>query len=290
MSKVDVSIIIVFFSGKQKLLECLKSIKNHKSNYSLEVIVVNNGAEQIEQDVNRILPKVHYIKSPRNGGYGYGNNLGAEKAKGKYVFILNPDTKLLPRTIDILTLYLNKHDSTAIVSPVLVDPQKIPYELQGTETLTPLAGAVVHSFVHKLFPNNFISRRLYLQDVPRDAVHEVSTVPGSAFMIRKDVFDEVRGFDEHIFLFFEESDLGKRVQDAGYHIAMHPDSKVIHYWANKEKGNKKMAAIAAKSRFYYFKKHYGLPHALFVEIFARFSKRKAIIAAVILLAVLLIYI
>jgi len=290
ISKIDVSIIIVFFSGKEKLLECFESIKNHKSNYSLEVIVVNNGVEKIESDIKHTIPNIHSIKSPKNGGYGYGNNLGAEKAKGKYLFILNPDTKLISHAIDILGVYLDKHPSTAIVSPILVDWKQFPYELQGTETLTPPRGAVAHSFLNKLFPNNFISRKFYLKNISRDVVHEVGTVPGSAFMIRKDVFHEVGRFDENIFMFYEEADLGKRVQNAGYTVAMHPKAHVIHFWTNKETGDAKMAAIAAKSRFYYFKKHYGLPSALFVEFFCRFSKRKALIAGAILLAVLLVYI
>ena len=272
ISKIDVSIIIVFFSGKEKLLECLGSIKNHKSNYSLEVIVVNNGVEKIESDIKHTIPNIHYIKSPKNGGYGYGNNLGAEKAKGKYLFILNPDTKLISHAIDILGVYLDKHPSTAIVSPILVDWKQFPYELQGTETLTPPRGAVAHSFLNKLFPNNFISRKFYLKNISRNVVHEVGR------------------FDENIFMFYEEADLGKRVQNAGYTVAMHPKAHVIHFWTNKEKGDAKMAAIAAKSRFYYFKKHYGLPSALFVEFFCRFSKRKALIAGAILLAVLLVYI
>jgi GT2 family glycosyltransferase len=290
MPKVDVSIIIVFYSGKEKLLECLKSIKEHKTKYVYEVIVVNNGNEKIEHNVKKAINKAVYIKSSKNGGYGYGNNLGAEKAKGKYLFILNPDTKVLPKTLDVLNDFLNKHKDVAIAAPTLLDEKREVFKLQGTENLTPLRAIFALSFLNTIFPNNHISKNYWLLNTNIHDIREVGTVPGTAFMIQKDVFEKVGRFDENMFLFFEEADLGKRVQEAGYKIIMHPDATVIHAWSNRKKGDEKMGQIAAKSRFHYFKKHYGMASAVFVEAFTRFSKRKAIIAAVILLVVLLLYI
>ncbi len=283
MPKIDISIIIVYYSGKEKLQECLQSIKKHKTHFTYELIVVNNGKDDIKGEIKKIIPKIIYIKSVKNGGYGYGNNLGANNAHGKYLFILNPDTVILPRTLDILIPFLEKNKNIVIAAPLLIDEKGKAFKLQGTQDLTPVRAIFSLSFLNKIFPNNQISRKYWLLNTNLNVIREVGTVPGTAFIIQKNVFEKVGKFDEKMFLFFEEADLGKRVQDAGYKIMMNPDAKVIHYWKNKKKGDEKMSEIAAKSRFYYFKKHYGIVNALLVEVFTRFSKWTALAFAVIML-------
>ena len=69
-------------------------------------------------------------------------------------------------------------------------------------------------------------------------------------------------------MFFEESDLGKRVREEGFKIFINPKAEVIHFW--QKNGSRK--EFFEKSRYYYFKKHYGVFWALLVEAFTRFSK------------------
>jgi hypothetical protein len=258
----------------------LASIKKSRQKTSYEIIVVDNSSTRLS------LRGLKYIKSQRNVGYGAGNNLGASVAKGKYLFILNPDTKVLPGTIDVLVNFLEKNKKAAMVAPNLLDKKGKVFPQLGSRTLTPLRGIVALSFLNKLFPNNRISKEYWLKDMPMDKLREVDAVPGSAFMIRRDVFEKVGRFDENFFLFFEESDLGKRVKDAGYKIFITPKAEVIHYWDRKKKSQKVNKAFE-KSRFYYFKKHYGFFSALAVEIFAKFSKQHAFLLAIIILGLFL---
>lgn len=276
---MKVSILIVYFKGWHDFKKCLLSIKNQKSRYSFEVIVINNGKEGIKSKVANILAYARYIKNKENKGYGFGNNVGAQKAKGEYLFVLNPDVELHHNTIDTLVSYLDTHSNVAVVAPNLLYPNGKTYKLIGTRELTPLSGLVSHSFLNKLFPTNPISINYFLLDTSFRKTRQSFSVPGCAFMIRKKVFEEVGKFDENIFLYYEESDLGKRIQDAKYDIFILPAAKVIHN--HSFDSDPALKKYNAQSRFYYFKKYYGIFWALVVEVFCRFGKRHAIALGVI---------
>ena len=285
--KPKVSIIILRYKEKEELFNCLKSIKKDSPKVSFEVIVVdNNKKERIGPLLKKNFSWVVYIKSPGNIGYGAGNNLGAKYARGEYLFILNPDTKVLPGAVDKLVKFLEKNKKVAVVAPNLIDAQGNLSLQLGSAKLTPLRGIVALSFLNKLFPNNPISKEYWLKDIPVDKKREVGVVPGSAFLVRKGIFEEIRGFDENFFLYFEESDFCKRVKEIGFKIFIVPQAQVIHYWQPAE-GTEKTKRIFSQSRFYYFKKHYGILAAAVVEVFARFSKWHALLLVIILLGAFL---
>lgn len=206
-----VSIVVVHYKADKVLFECLQSIKKSKPKVSFEVIVVDNDEKKvIDKEIRKNYQWTRYIKSPKNLGFGAGNNLGAKRAKGKYLFFLNPDTIVLPNATDSLVEFLEKNKSAGIVAPLLLNPQKRPYPLQGTSILTPLKGVFALSFLVKLFPNNSISKKYWLKGWDKTKTKEVDVVPGTAFMIEKKAFEKIGGFDEKFFLYFEEADFCKK--------------------------------------------------------------------------------
>lgn len=289
MSKVKVSIIIVYYKDKEALFNCLKSIKENRPKVSFEVIVVDNDeVKRIEKEVKSKFNWIKYVKSWGNIGYGAGNNLGASIAKGDFLMILNPDTLIKPGSIDTLVDFLVENKDVAVVAPNLIDKKGKIFTQLGSRELTPVRGIVALSFLNKVFPHNKISRDYWLKDLPLDQKREVDVVPGSAFLIRKDVFEKIGGFDENIFLFFEESDLGRRIKKLGYRLYIIPESEVVHFWSGGKKDPPYIKKIFKKSRFYYFKKHFGLVSALLVEVFARFSKWHFLFLLLILMVFLLL--
>lgn len=288
MRKIKVSIIIVHYRNEQELYDCITSIKRSTPETSYEIIVVDNDERKtIGPTLKKKFGWVKYLKAPGDVGYGAGNNLGAKEARGEYLFILNPDTKVPPGAIDTLVTFLEKRKKTAIVAPNLIDAKGKVFIQLGSGKLTPLRGIVALSFLNKIFPNNPISRGYWLKGDSIDKVREVDVVPGSAFLVRKEVFDELKGFDETFFLYFEESDFCKRVKEVGWKIFITPDAQITHYWGKSTPNSEENKKILTKSRFYYFKKHYGIFSALLVETFARFSKRKAIFILVFILVLVI---
>lgn len=267
---MKVSIIIVNYHVKKELLACIASIYTSKPQATFEVIVVDNDERKtIEKDLKKQFPKVVYIAN-ENKGFGQGNNIGANQAKGEYFFFLNPDTIVHPEAIDHLVGFLQKKKDVGIVAPLLLGKDGKPYQ-QGTQKLTPLRAFFSLSFIHKMFPKNKVARDYLLLDWDRKSVKEVDVAPGTAFMIRKDLFEKIH-FDEHFFLFFEEFDLCKRIRQAGYNIFITPQAKVAHVWGVSTQQRDDIAAIFQKSRFYYFKKHFGFLKALLTEAILRFNK------------------
>jgi len=120
--KPQVSIVIVHYQNRRLLYRCLDSLKQARPQPAFETIVVDNDeTPTIEKALKRKFPRVKYVKSPGNVGYAAGNNLGAKLARGKYLFILNPDTRLLPGTLEALVRFLRSKPKAAAAAPLLVD-------------------------------------------------------------------------------------------------------------------------------------------------------------------------
>ncbi len=254
----DVSIIIVHYKVKKILFNCIWSILKVKSDIKAEIIVVDNDEKKtIGQELINKFPFIKYIKSPGNIGYGAGMNLGAKDAKGRYLYILNPDTIILNNNIKNLVTFLNKHDEYAIAAPQLMNKHYQVYELQGVKKLTFLRAIFVLSFINKYFPNNWIAGDYWQKNWNKKQIKNVDVVPGSAFVIRRSIYEKIKGFDEKFFLYFEEFDLCNRVKKMGYKIAIVPDSKIIHFWGKSTAPNSKTDLIFKNSRQYYFTKNYG---------------------------------
>lgn len=284
-----VSIIIVHYHVEKQLLACIRSMYAQKTTYPFEIIVVDNDEKQsIEKKLLQTFPKVVYIKNEKNSGYSGGNNVGGKYAKGTFLFFLNPDTIFDTPVVDQLVEFLEKHNKVGIVAPLLLDKNKKPYPLQGAQELTPKRAIFSLSFLQKLLPKNRIANAYWNKDWDKKDTREVDVVPGSAFLIRKNLFEKLGGFDEKYFLYFEEHDLCNRVKAEGYASVMIPGAKIIHFWGESTKRSEKnIKEIFQKSRFYYFRKFYGLPSALLTEGVLRFSKETIILSIILGIALFL---
>lgn len=269
MSNPLVSIIIVHYKVEKELFSCIDSILASNVT-SYEIIVVDNDeVSSIEKELKKKFPNVIYKKAPRNLGYGGGNNYGSQFAKGKYLFFLNPDTILQKNTISVLVRFLQKEKNAGIVAPLFLDSKNKPYPLQGSTILTPFVAIMCLSFIQKLFPNNPTYKKYYYFSWDKKSIKEVDVAPGTAFLVKKSIFDEAGGFDEQFFLFFEENDFCLRVKKLGFNVYINPEAKLVHLWGESTKSLPNTKEIFKKSRKYYFQKHFGLFWALMVELFCK---------------------
>ena len=268
-----ISIIIVHYKNEKDLFDCLNSLYNLKIKQLYEVIIVDNSENKNLQKslLTKNYKNLKYISSPKNLGYGGGMNLGAKYAKGEYLFILNPDVVFKNDIISSLISKFKKNKRTGIISPLLYTTDNVIME-QGARELTPFRAIIKLSFIDKLFPNNPISKDYWVKDWEDKNLKEVDNVPGTALIISKELFDGIGGFDENFFLYFEEFDLCKRVREKGYKIFIDPTSKLIHKWGTSTKLLKNRDEIFKKSRYFYFKKHFGFLKAIIIESFLNINK------------------
>ena len=124
--KTRVSIVIVNWNTRDLTVACVESIKRTKGSLPVEAIVIDNdssdGSEQALKEAFANDAWVKVIQAGENLGFGKGQNQGIKRARGEYVFILNPDTELEETTLQTLTAFMDANDDVAVAAPKLVNP------------------------------------------------------------------------------------------------------------------------------------------------------------------------
>ncbi len=101
-------------------------------------------------------------------------------------------------------------------------------------------------------------------------------------MIRRAIYKKIKGFDERFFLYFEENDFCKRVQESGWQLVMYPSAKVSHLLGSSTKQVANVSDIFMQSRFYYLRKHFGFARALGAELILRTGKYTLLLLSILL--------
>ena len=219
-----VSIIIPHYNGEDLLYNCIDSIYKNISIKEFELIVVDNAST--DDSINRIkssFESVKIISSNSNLGYSGGCNLGATHASGKYLLFLNNDTEHSSEWIEKLVHFLDSNSNIAAVQPKILNIyNKKLFDYAGG------AGGFIDKFC---FP--FVQGRIFdTLEEDRNQYNNPSRIfwaSGAAFMIRSNVFKELKGFDEIYFSYMEEIDFCWRVQSLGHEVWSFPSSYIYHH-------------------------------------------------------------
>lgn len=254
---MDISIVIVNYKSKNKLIECLKSIKDSDFfNLQYEIIVVENASGDDLEHLRSEIIDFKLIKSSVNLGMGGGNNLGLKESKGEFVLILNPDTYLRPQAIKILFEYIKERPDVYIVGPKLLNPD-LTLQLSCAKFPRPWTPIFRRTFLGKFFKKHL--NWFLMKDFSHDIIKEVDWLMGSCLLIRRINFS---GFDERFFMYFEDIDVCRRVWREGKKVVYCPTAEVIHFHTRGSADNSwylsifknKLTREHIKSWFRYFKK------------------------------------
>ncbi len=247
MKKVDIAVQIVNFNTKKYLINCLQSvfIDLADSNLSFEVNVLdNNSKDDLSNLKDFFFPlwqdKLKVYKSNKNLGFGGGHNLLAQKTQAKYLLLLNPDIVIEePGAIKQLYWRIVNNDSIKVIGPKLYNEKGRDQYWDHGESR-----GIWAKFL------NEISLGFYMK---RNLESECAWVSGAVFLIEKEIFDKVGGFDEKFFLYKEEEDLCLRIRhlDDKYKVIYYPKVKVLH--VGSVVASKKV--YLAASYMYFIKKH-----------------------------------
>lgn len=216
MKQPLVSIIVVTYNSQPYIKECLQSIK--KIQYSnVELIIVdNNSTDNTVALATQLLKNARFpstIKtSTQNDGYAQANNDAAVSSKGKYIFIVNPDTRVSESVLEALVFAAEKNKYVAALQPTV--------RLLNKPSLINLTGKVTH-FLGFDWIKDYQKKQLPPAQI-------LSSFSGSGVLIRKEVFIKLGGYDPFYFMYFEDSDLSWRLRLAGYSILYVPESLMYH--------------------------------------------------------------
>ena len=256
---MDLSCIIVNYQQSESLKGCLNSIYQTIQEIDFEVIIIDNSQEDLGlQSLKENYPKVQIVYNPTNVGFSKANNQAAKIARGKFLFILNPDTILKEQAINSMFKHIRSNLEIGVLGPKVLNPDgSLQYSCRRYPTLwTGLFNR--YSIFSRLFPQNRFTRRYLMLDFEHNETSPVDWLSGCCLMIPKSVFEEVNGFDENYFLFNEDIDLCRMLNQSGKKVIYFPEAKVIHKVStSNSKTTSRVIIQRHLGMMYYFKKHHS---------------------------------
>ena len=230
-NNLKLSIIINHYRTPEVLKMCLDSVIKNVKDVSYEIIVTDSGTQDITVELLKKYPEVIFLEERRDIGFSKSVNKGVKEASGEFMFVINADI-LIKKVGDVekmLSYYENNSD-TGILSPKLLN---IDGSVQQSffREYTPLAVIAKRtSFKNTRFGKNAIKRMEYDNQKPSEAF-EVEWLMGSSLLFSRDRLEKVGGvlMDERYFMYFEDSDLCRRIRNAGFKNIYYPKVVMDHH-------------------------------------------------------------
>ncbi len=256
MSEKLLTIIIVNWNSRYHLRNCVNSILKYHSKTLDQVIIVDNNSNDNSIDFLKYLQheKLFLIKNKINLGFSKACNQGALLAKNysKYLLFLNPDTIISKNILDKSVYFLeeNKSSDIGIFGVALTNNKKITKTCRRFPTLKTLFADI--SGISKI--NKKTGWEMLEWD--HKSSKRVDQLIGAYYLIRKNLFENLNGFDERFFVYSEEVDLSYRAKKNGYSSYFCHKLKCIHYGGGcTESIKSKRLYLSIFGRILYFRKH-----------------------------------
>lgn len=256
-----VSAVMLNYNNKYFPKMCVEALGRAKMDFDYEIIAVDNASTDpislgyLEKAAKEGL--VRLVKSPKNLGFGGGNNLGAAQAKGKYVLILNPDIFVEEDSLQKMVDYMEKHPAVGILGPQLVYPDGTVQD-SCRRHMNFVDLVIKRTFLKKLPVLKKRVEKYTMEDFDHSKVSEVDLLVGACFIIPRDLYEEIGGFDERYFLFMEDFDLCREIAKRGRKVVYFPKTWVTHNHKRLSGGSvfkllsRKVFWIHIQSAFKYF--------------------------------------
>ena len=256
-----VSIITVYYNAPDDLRNLYDSMQRQLPSVRYEFIVADNHSEK---DLSQELPGVKYLRLPENYGFAKANNIASQKARGEFLFFVNPDCIFIE---DCLTPLLSVAKQTAIVAPKVLNPdQSIQVSFGPTLSLW----------------NEFRQRRLVKREATPRVQRWLKTqtsrpfspdfVGGAALFIASAVFKELDRFDEKFFLYEEDVDLCERARKLGHKILYFPSARIVHVRGTSASRNStQVNKHYRQSHIYFYQKYRGGLQTFLLRIYLTFK-------------------
>lgn len=240
-----ISLVFVNYRSARYLQAALESLFSFEKDLSIfEIVIVNNDPS--ESVVLQALRREHpflLIENAENTGFGQGSNLGASQARGKIIGFINPDILWAAPCLHGIAGFFDTNATVGVLGMMLLDEKKKPEEWSfGKEP------SLRELFLNNLFPER---RKPRLSQ----SLSPLDWVSGGALFVRKELFEEIGGFDKRFFLYFEDADLCKEVRNRGFLVVRRTEFFLVHL------GGKSQASDGLqKKHFFFSQKEYFRKH------------------------------
>jgi len=255
---IKISVIIVNYNVKDFLEQCLESVTRSLNDVPSEIIVVdNNSIDGSVQMLKKRFPKIILIESKENLGFSGGNNMAISKAKGEYLVLLNPDTLVQEDTFKTLLSFFDKTEDASAATCKILNPDGT-FSIDCRHSIpTPSIAFWKVLGLSKIFPKSKIFGKYNLTYLDENKTYEVEAISGSFMMIKREMIEKIGLLDDSFFMYCEDIDYCRRINQAGGKIYYVPDTQIVHYKGESSKANNLDYVITFNRSLYkFYKKHY----------------------------------
>ena len=234
---MDLSIITINYNAGPHLNECVCSLLKQAFE-SCEIIVIDNASS--DHSLEAIQPRhecgqLNLVRNDKNTGFSKANNQAFTLSQGRYIYFINPDAKFITSDgLVQLIQYMDTHPEVGILGTGIIE-----------------AGSLVK-------PKLQYPGEQYLKNRLPPLVGDIAWVIGASMIVRRELFEQLHGFDENFFLYGEETDLCLRARQLGYHIAHLETIQVEHIGSVSESNTLPFDYYKKKQQalYLFYQKHY----------------------------------
>ncbi len=270
---MQLSIIIVNYNVRYFLEQCLHSVQRAINHLQVEVLVVDNASS--DDSISYLLPKfrwVKFISSQQNIGFAKANNLALHHCSGKYILYLNPDTLLPEDSLVQCVEFLEAHNNAGALGIRMIDGSGTFLPESKRSFPSPVTSFFKLVGLHALFPTSKIFGKYSLGYLDEHKNHEVDVLAGAFFMSRRELLQQLKGFDETFFMYGEDIDLSYRIQQLGYKNFYFSGSSIIHFKGEStRKGSLNYVKMFYNAMSIFVSKHYSGSKAKIFRFFIQLA-------------------
>lgn len=254
----DICVSLVNTNEREDIDRCLTSLYTDlkDKNFSLVIAIVDNAStDDIEGLLKEKFSDVVFLRQEKNEGFGKSHNLAMKKVEAKYYFILNPDTTFEPgsRMLQKMYDFMEANPKIGMLGPKIFYPDgSLQYSCWRFPTfLQPIAS---RTSMGKKGRGKKIADDFLMKDFDHEQTLPVDAIMGSAMFVRKAAIDEVGGFDDRFWMYFEDIDWCKRMWEHGWPVYYFPEVSLKH--VHKRASAKVPGIVAALLKNRYARVHF----------------------------------
>ena len=253
---MQLSIIILNYNVRYFLETCILSVQKAIENLDAEIIVVdNNSSDESCRMMKNRFPNVKLIENQENTGFPKGNNIGVKQAKGEYICILNPDTIVAEDTF-VKLLTESSQLSAGIIGCKLIDGKGnfLPESKRGIPT--PWVSFTKIFGLYKVFPKSKLFNQYYAQHLSENQSGNVDILVGAFMVMKRELYNEIGGFDENCFMYSDDIDLSYMALKLGKENYYFHETTVIHFKGESTVKDETYMKRFQEAMNFFYKKHF----------------------------------
>lgn len=251
------TVVTVTYNSADTIGPMLDALRPAHAAGLVEIVIVDNASKDATLDALAPYEReglIRVVHAGGNIGFGRGCNLGASHATTDFILFLNPDARMDTVSIGALEAALDADPSAAVAAPAIERPD---HSIQPIGMLPTRCSLI---FERTRLHRAFLCPQRLAKDQPAVRTRWVS---GAVFMVCRETFNSLNGFDPRFFLYYEESDLFRRLLKRGHHILATGQATCHHiggHSADSVQAGRIAGSIAEhfiRSRNYFARKHFG---------------------------------